>query len=326
MRADRLVAILLMLQSRKQLTAGEVAVELEISERTARRDLEALGAAGLPVYSIQGRNGGWRLLGGGTTDLSGLNATEAQALFLLAGPRPASSELRSALRKLVRALPEPLRDRAEAAATAVFHDPSAWGGRAIERPRPPLLDLVEAAVINRRELVIGYVDRARNRTTRTVHPLGVATKGTSWYLIAGTDNGQRTFRIDRMSSAEITDHDAVRPDGFVLADAWLLIAEDLEEARTPVRARILADPSAMPWMRHAFSGRLRVAAAVEDGRVEVEVRGHTGESLAKEFAGFGDRVEIVGPESVRVALRSIGSQLTEKYGTDQARMRDPAGS
>lgn len=326
MRADRLVAILLMLQTRKQLTASEVAAELEISERTARRDLEALGAAGMPVYSVQGRNGGWRLLGGGTTDLSGLNATEAQALFLLAGPRPASPELRAALRKLVRALPEPLRDRAEAAATAVFHDPSQWGGRTVERPRPPLLDLVEEAVINRRQLVIGYVDRARNQTTRTVHPLGVATKGTSWYLIAGTDNGQRTFRIDRMSSAEITDQTAVRPYGFVLADAWMLIAEDLEEARTPERARMLADPSAMPWLRHAFASRLRIGAAHDDGRVEVEVRGHSGESLAKEFAGFGDQLEIIGPDSVRMALHAIGSQLTHLYRADHVRMRAPDGS
>ena len=86
MRADRLVAILMLLQTRTQVTAAEVAAELEISERTARRDLEALGTAGLPVYSRQGRNGGWQLLGGARTDLSGLTAAEARALFLVAGP------------------------------------------------------------------------------------------------------------------------------------------------------------------------------------------------------------------------------------------------
>src|SRR4051812_29240842 len=116
MRADRLVAILLMLQARGQVTAGEVAAELEISERTARRDLDALGMAGLPVYSQQGRNGGWRLAGGGRTDLSGLTAQEAQALFLVAGPSSsATPEVRAALRKLTRALPEPMRPQAEAA-------------------------------------------------------------------------------------------------------------------------------------------------------------------------------------------------------------------
>src|SRR6476620_6326166 len=121
MRADRLVAILLMLQSRGQVTAAEVADELEISERTARRDLEALGMAGLPIYSRQGRNGGWQLAGGGKTDLSGLNAAEARALFLVAGPATSSSttpELRAALRKLVRALPESFRTEAEAVSTS----------------------------------------------------------------------------------------------------------------------------------------------------------------------------------------------------------------
>src|SRR5690349_23532088 len=108
MRADRLVAILLLLQQRAQITASEVALELEVSERTARRDLEALGAAGLPVYSVPGRGGGWRLLGGARTDLSGLNASEARALFLVAGPAStATPAVKAALRKLVRALPEP---------------------------------------------------------------------------------------------------------------------------------------------------------------------------------------------------------------------------
>src|ERR1700712_841103 len=126
MRADRLVAILLLLQSRGHVTAGEVAAELEVSERTARRDLEALGVAGLPVYSQAGRNGGWQLLGGARTDLSGLNAAEARALFLVAGPAPATPKLRAALRKLVRALPEPFRADAQAASMAVVVDPNEW--------------------------------------------------------------------------------------------------------------------------------------------------------------------------------------------------------
>ena len=123
-RADRLVAILLLLQQREQVTASEVALELEVSERTARRDLEALAMAGVPVYSMQGRGGGWRLLGGARTDLSGLTASEARALFLVAGPAStATPAVKAALRKLVRALPEPFREQAEAAATSVVVDP-----------------------------------------------------------------------------------------------------------------------------------------------------------------------------------------------------------
>lgn len=136
-RADRLVAILLMLQQREQVTAAEVALELEVSERTARRDLDALAMAGVPVYSMQGRGGGWRLLGGARIDLSGLTASEARALFLVAGPAAtATPAVKAALRKLVRALPEPFREQAEAAATSVVVDPRHWGESQVEHRAP----------------------------------------------------------------------------------------------------------------------------------------------------------------------------------------------
>jgi predicted DNA-binding transcriptional regulator YafY len=135
MRADRLVAMLLLLQRRDRITAAEAAAELEISERTARRDLEALGMAGLPVYSTRGRHGGWGLAGGGRTDLSGLNEAEVRTLFLLTGPSSAATpELRAALRKLVRALPEPFRKTAEAASKAVVVDRSGWDGAGTSDP------------------------------------------------------------------------------------------------------------------------------------------------------------------------------------------------
>jgi predicted DNA-binding transcriptional regulator YafY len=135
MRTDRLVAILLMLQRREQVTAAEVAKELEVSERTARRDLDALAMSGIPVYSIQGRGGGWRLLGGARTDLSGLTASEARDLYLVAGPAStATPAVKSALRKLVRALPEPFRAQAEAAASSLVLDPRQWGSTRIAQP------------------------------------------------------------------------------------------------------------------------------------------------------------------------------------------------
>src|SRR5690606_26269466 len=128
MRAARLVAVLLLLQQRGRVTAREVADELEISERTARRDLEALGLAGIPVYSQAGRGGGWRLVGGARTDLTGLTAAEARALFLVAGPASSGAPaVRSALRKLVGALPEPFRVEAAAAAASLHVDAAAWG-------------------------------------------------------------------------------------------------------------------------------------------------------------------------------------------------------
>ncbi len=119
MRADRLVAALLVMQARGRVTAAELAAELEVSERTARRDLEALAVAGVPVYSQRGRGGGWTLVGGARIDLTGLTVHEIRALFTVAGALSGIPELRSALRKLLRAIPAPLRPQAEAASRAV---------------------------------------------------------------------------------------------------------------------------------------------------------------------------------------------------------------
>jgi predicted DNA-binding transcriptional regulator YafY len=313
MRADRLVAILLMLQTRGQVTAAEVATELEVSERTARRDLDSLGVAGLPVYSMQGRNGGWRLAGDGKTDLTGLTSAEAQALFLVAGPRATTPELRAALRKLVRALPEPLRQRAEAASAAVVHDADGWSGSRTERPVPVHLDAVQTAVISGRQIVLGYVAREGQPSTRTVHPLGLATKGGSWYLIGETEAGRRTFRVDRVQSVEITDDPVVRPDGFELADAWQMITTEVEHVRMPIVVRALVQQRAVSWVRYTLGTRLRIGMAVDDGRVEVEIRRPNEYSVATELAGFGRMVEVLGPSGVRDRLAELAAELADLY-------------
>ena len=315
MRADRLVATLLLLQQRGQVTAAEVAAELEVSERTARRDLEALGVAGLPVYSMQGRNGGWRLAGGGKTDLSGLNAAEARALFLVAGPLAgATPDVKAALRKLVRALPEQMREGAQAAAAAMVVDPTGWDRQGATRPAPPFLDAVQQAVVNGEQVVLGYVARDRSETSRVVHPLGIASKGPVWYLIAMTDAGQRTFRIDRITSIESTGDAVERPANFDLTEAWKQIADQVDQLRTPVRARGVAQPAVLGVLRWRLQHRLSIGPAQRDGRVEIEVRSGSVEELVGELAGFGAGVEIVEPAEVIGRLRLTGAQLVELYG------------
>lgn len=315
MRADRLVAILLMLQARGQVTAAEVAEELEVSERTARRDLDALGMAGLPIYSRQGRNGGWQLAGGGRTDLSGLTASEARALFLVAGPASAATpEVKAALRKLVRALPEPFRDHAEAASTAILVDPMGWDRPTAHRRTPPLLDAAQRAVVEGRQVTLGYRARDGTVTTRVVHPLGLAAKGTGWYMVADTAAGLRTFRVDRMSSVEQTGEAVVRPEGFDLAEAWRMIADEVDRKRTPVLAQALVRSDSVWICRSVFGNRVRIGPPADDGRVEIELRGHSDRSLAAEVAGLGSLVEVLGPPEIRVALATIGSELTGLYG------------
>jgi predicted DNA-binding transcriptional regulator YafY len=312
-RADRLVAILLMLQSRGQVTAAEVAAELEVSERTARRDLEALGTAGLPIYSRQGRNGGWQLIGKGKTDLSGLTAPEARALFLVAGPSSVTPEVKAALRKLVRALPESFRAPAEAAASAVVVDPAGWD-RPVAPPRAPVhLDAVQRAVVDGQQIVLGYVARDRATSTRVVHPLGLAAKGPVWYLVADTEAGLRTFRVDRMTSVEPTGQAVVRPEGFDLVEAWKLITDEVDRRRTPVHATAAAAPDLVPVLRWVFGTRIRIGPAAADGRIAVELRGQSIEALAGEVAGFGAQLEVLDPADVRAQLAEIGQQLSAMY-------------
>ncbi|WP_456299384.1 helix-turn-helix transcriptional regulator [Micromonospora palythoicola] len=314
MRADRLMAILLLLQHREQVTAAEVARELEISERTARRDLDALGMAGVPVYAIQGRGGGWRLVGGARTDLSGLTASEARALFLVAGPASAATPaVKTALRKLVHALPEPFRMQAEAAASSRVLDPRRWGASRIE-PRPPrFLDALQDAVIRGVQVRLGYVDREGTGTVRTVHPLGIVAKGPSWYLVANAEAGRRTFRIDRVSSADPTGDPVHRPEDFDLAESWRAIADDVDRKRTPLEARAVCAPQAIGILRIGFGGRLEVGGATTDGRIEVVIRGNDEHTLAGELAGLVEWIDVTGPPAVRDHLASIGNALVERY-------------
>ncbi|MFF2024417.1 helix-turn-helix transcriptional regulator [Streptomyces sp. NPDC058171] len=315
MRTDRLVAVLLLLQRRGQVTATEVARELEVSERTARRDLDALAMAGVPVYSLQGRSGGWRLVGGARTDLSGLTAGEARALFLVAGPAStATPAVKAALRKLVQALPEPFRVQAEAAASSLVTDPQRWGSSRIE-PRPPrFLDALQDAVIRGVQVRLGYVDGTGAETERTVHPLGIVAKGPSWYLVSHTESGRRTFRIDRVSSAEPTDDPVHRPEDFDLAESWHEIADDIERRRAPLEIQAVCAPSGMYLLRMMLGSRLQVGGSTTDGRIEVLIRGHNEYALAGELAGLVEWLEVTGPPGVRDHLAAIGTALVERYG------------
>ena len=317
MRADRLVAVLLILQARGRVTAAELAEELEISERTARRDLEGLAMAGIPVYSQAGRGGGWSLLGGARTDLSGLTAAEARTLFLVAGPSAsATPQIKAALRKLVRALPEPFRAEAEAAASAVVIDPTSWDRTHV--PVPAQLDVLQRAVVEGVQARVVYAAPDRPVTERTVHPLGLVAKASVWYLIAGTDAGMRTFRLSRVRSVTLTEDPVERPDGFDLETHWRSVVAELDERRVTFRASARVEAEALPWLRSAFGTRLSVRETEPDGWVGVEIRSWSARTLAGELAGFGRWVEVLQPTEVREHLARVGSELADHYGPPPA--------
>ncbi len=310
-RADRLVAALLVLQAKGRVTAAELARELEVSERTARRDLEGLGLAGIPVYSQPGRGGGWELVGGARTDLSGLAADEARALFLIAGPAATTPELRAALRKLLGALPQTFRADASAAAGAVVRDPAGWD-HAVSAP-PDHLETLQRAVIEAVQIELDYRGRDGRASSRTVHPLGLVVKNNTWYLIGGTDAGQRTFRMSRVKAVRVTDRPVVRPDDFDLAAAWSSIVTTVDAQRTPVLVRLRTDPGTLDVLRYLFGNRVQAAEEGADGRIDLQLRAQSELMVARQLAGFADAIEILSPEGVRAHLAEIGRGLLRRH-------------
>ncbi|MFD8423580.1 helix-turn-helix transcriptional regulator [Streptomyces sp. NPDC059466] len=367
MKADRLVATLLLLQARGRVTVREVAGELEVSERTARRDLEALTSAGVPVYSQRGRGGGWSLVGGARTDLTGFTSREVGALFLAAGPLSASPELRAALRKLMRAVPAPMRPHAEAAAKAILVDGLDWSRTA--GSSGPHRHALERAVLDGRQVRLGYAQADRDavegdlgegdlgegglgesglsegasvggglgesgsgerrpggrrpdarwpdaRVTgeRTVDPLGLVSKAGRWYLVAGTGEGLRTFRLSRVTSVEPTGAPVCRPEGFELASAWRELTSEVERRLSAASVRAHADPDALPVLRNLLGGRLRTGEVQPDGRVAFTAEGPSVEVLAAQLAGLGARIEVLDPPEARESLVRLGRSLTAVYG------------
>ncbi len=301
------MATLLLMQARGRVTAAEVATELEVSVATARRDLEALSAAGIPVYPQAGRGGGWSLVGGARTDLSGLTAGETRALFLLAGPAAqAAPEVKSALRKLVRALPQTFRADAAAAADAVVVDPARWGR---PDPEPPaVLPLLQRAVVDRRQVRMEY-SRAGERTVRVVHPWGLVEKETVWYLIAGTERGRRTFRLDRVGAVTVLDETADRPADFDLSAEWARIVTRMEQRRAAVAATVLVSATLAPILADQQGRNCTLLGPVDDGRVQASVTADTAKMVARQLAGWGADVEVVGPPEVRAELVALGTEL-----------------
>ena len=321
-RADRLVAIVLLLQTHGQLTVGDLAERLEVSERTIRRDFEGLSGAGVPVYAQRGRGGGWALLGGHRIDLSGLTAAEAQALFLVAGPNAlvgvgVDPGVKSALRKLLAALPAPMREKAEAAGAAVLVDPVGWG-----RPsdQPPHLDVLRNAVLAGVQVDITYAKRGQDPASRRIHPYGLVSKGGTWYLLAGSEAGLRTFRVSRVRAAVVTGEAVHRPDDFDLAEAWEAVQSELPARLVGegVTVEFLVDPGALRLVTAVLARWAPLRERPGDGGPAAWApRAATFPSpqvAAAELVRFGRRIEVTSPLEVRAAMAHLGADLVAVYG------------
>ena len=231
MRAERLLRLLLHLQTRGQSTVDQLAHSLEVSPRTVQRDLDALSLAGVPVYSIRGRGGGWALLPDYRSRLTGLTPSEVMSVFVGATAHvladlglDASSD--QAVAKLIASLPEGTRREAEYARQRLLIDHAGWDDR---REAPRWLDLCRQAVWDERRISITYADRT---DAFTVAPLGLVAKARTWYLVAARpDNQLRTYRLGRLTSATLTNEPFTRPPAFDLATYWAASQREFRASR-----------------------------------------------------------------------------------------------
>ena len=318
MRADRLLAILLILQRGGRVTAGDLARRLEVSERTIYRDLEALGSAGIPVYAEPGRNGGVRLVGGYRTDLTGLSTAEAELLPLLGlsdvfSGLDVGPSLRRTESKVLMALPEDQRRRAEQSRRRIYVDLSRWWDHAEAVPHLPTV--VEAVFAGRR-LRIAYRRGGDGKDVRrTLDPFGLVVQGGTWYLVAQARKREvRTYRASRILSAETLDEHAEIPDDFDLPSFWATRKEEFHMTRQgyPVVAR--ARPGVVRALAREHHGEsLAVREAERDGWTTVEFTFVTRWAALERLLGFGPNVVVLEPDELRVALSDSVRKTAELY-------------
>ncbi len=256
---------------------------------------------------------GWSLVGGARTDLSGLTAQEARALFLLVGTSATPSpSAKAALRKVIRALPETFRADAMAAADAVVIDPARWGQD--DRERPAMVEALQDAVVRRRKVRLTYAGRTGDRTERSIDPLGLIDKDDVWYLIAGTDRGERTFRVDRVVDMELTEHPAHRPSGFELSAAWERVVGEVERRRSGLTATVTIEERFLGVLRDQFGRQCTVRGPAGGGRMRVLVSAPTPLDIAQQLAGWGALVHVEDCPPVQEQLARLGAELVQRYG------------
>ena len=322
--------MLLLLQARGQVTAAELAERLEVSPRTVYRDAEALSSAGVPIYTERGRAGGIRLLPGYRTDVTGLTQDEARALFVLT-TGGAQEDLglgtaaRSAILKVMRAVPEPFRPAAAATSQRILVDPAGW-----MRPPDPVgaLGVLQAAVFTDRRLRLRYRSSGQRKAgqleaeetgrpaERVVDPYGLVCKAGIWYLVAEVGGEPRLFRVSRVVSAEVDEAPVRRRDGVELGGLWEQLQRQVEDrpAEVPVLARVRRE-----WLdifgricAGNLVGSVEDAEPAGDGWVQVRLR-YGAVPAARTLLSFGANVEVVSPPEVRADLAEQAADVVALY-------------
>lgn len=318
MRASRLLSILILLQLRGRLSADQLAREFEVSVRTIYRDMDQLSAAGVPVYAERGRDGGFALLDGYRTRLTGLSESESDALSLAGAGAAAAdlgvgAELASAQLKLMASLPPDRGASADRVARRFHLDPVAW------YRRTETLDVLPAladAVWRDRRITIDY-DSWAERVSRTLDPLGLVLKGGAWYLVASADGKPRTYRVSNIRRLEALDTAAKRPARFDLARWWAEWTRDFEARLLRERARIRLSPAGLkllPAISAAAAEAVATTGAPDpSGWTTADIPIESVEDATRQLLHLGAEVEVLEPPALRAAIADVAGRIAGLY-------------
>ncbi len=320
MRADRLLSMLMLLQSRGRMTAGDLADELEVSERTIYRDLTALSAAGVPVYAERGPGGGVRLVEEYRTTLTGLTPDETRALFMMSIPAPLAQlglddDFKAALLKLSASLPETRRADELRTRQRILLDSSWWfqSGQDV-----PCLQTIQQALWQDRPLRITVRwDFFNTEFEQGAEPYGLVAKTNIWHLVYGRGGTPHVVRVSQIASADLLPGTFTRPPDFDLASFWEGWCRDYE-SQPPFTARVRVSPEAMPNLAEyvgdrARGGLLPLSPPDAEGWVTLDLPFESFFAARTRLLGLGRAVEVLEPESLRKSLVDFAEQVVGFY-------------
>lgn len=319
-RASRLLSMLMLLQIRGRVTAQELSRELEVSIRTVYRDIDSLSAAGVPIYAERGPAGGYQLMDGYRTRVTGLTPDEAGSLFLAGAPGAAAElglgeVLAAAQLKLLASLPDDLRRQAERIGSRFHLDTPGWFEAS---EKPIFLPEVATAVWEARPIKIRY-QRWQGIVTRQVDPVGLVRKGHSWYMVARADKQFRTYRLVRILELETLDEQFERPADFDLADFWAESQASFQERMHTTEAVVRLSPVAIEHLdvvldAYAREKALETASAPdEDGWVIATIPIESIGVARWELMRFGAEAEVLEPIELRGALADQAQKMVALY-------------